>query len=300
MKELHKRNRNPKYKKKYKVTNWKEYESSLRNRGSLTLWISPSVIKTWKAKSSKSRGRQHQFSDQAIQTILSLRLVFHRPLRQTEGFIASIFQLMKLSLPVPDHTTLSRRGRTLKPKISVQQKSNQPLHLIVDSTGLSIHGEGPWSSGTKRRRGWRKLHISIDSEGQIRSSCVSKWYIKDGSRVNHLLQEIKEPIVSFTADRGYDQNSVYRAVRKKSEQAEVIIHPRSNAVLSEKGKWNQRDRHVQKILDDGVHQWRRESGYYQQSKVENTFYRYKTILGRKLRTREKRVGKWKLSWGVRC
>ena len=116
---------------------------------------------------------------------------------------------------------------------------------------------------------------------------MSKWYIKDGSRVNHLLDDIKEPIGSFTADRGYDQNSVYQAVRKKSEEAEVIIHPRSNAVLSEKGRWNQRDRHVQKILDEGVHKWRRESGYYQQSKVENTFYRYKTILGKKLRARTK-------------
>ena len=158
MKELHKRSRNPKYKKKYKVTNWKEYDTSLRNRGSLTLWVSPSVIRTWKPQPSKRRGRQHQFSDQAIQTILSLRLVFHLLMRQTEGFIASIFQMMKLNLPVPDHTTLSRRGRTLKPKISVQQKSNQPLHLIVDSTGLSIHGEGPWSSGKKRRRGWALVH----------------------------------------------------------------------------------------------------------------------------------------------
>ena len=100
---------------------------------------------------------------------------------------------------------------------------------------------------------------------------MSKWYIKDGSRVNHLLDDIKEPIASFTADRGYDQNSVYRTVRKKSKDAEIIIHPRSNAVLSEKGQWNQRDRYVLKILDEGLHQWRRESGYYQQSKVMNAF-----------------------------
>ena len=149
MKELHQRSRNPKFKKKYKVTNWKEYEQSLCNRGSLTLWISPSVIKSWKPRSSKRRGRRQRFSDRAIETILSLRLIFHLQLRQKEGFVTSIFQLMKLKLPVPDHTTLSRRGRTLKPKISVQQKSNQPLHLIVDSTGLGIHGEGPWSSGKK-------------------------------------------------------------------------------------------------------------------------------------------------------
>ena len=130
MKEQHKRSRNPKYKKKYKVTNWKEYERSLRNRGSLTLWVSPSVIRTWKPKASKRRGRQHQFSDQAIETILSLRLIFHLPLRQTEGFVTSIFQLMKLKLPVPDHTTLSRRGRTLKTKDkrSTTEQSTTPSH----------------------------------------------------------------------------------------------------------------------------------------------------------------------------
>ena len=177
MKELHKRSRDPRDKKKYRVTNWKEYEQSLSNRGSLTLWISPSVIISWIPRTSKKRGRQQRFSDRAIETILSLRLIFHLPLRQTEGFVNSIFQLMKLKLKVPDHTTLSRRGRTIRPKISVPQTNNQPLHLIVDSTGLSIHGEGPWSSGKKRRRGWRKLHLFIDKEGRIRSSCISKWYI---------------------------------------------------------------------------------------------------------------------------
>ena len=113
MKELHKRSRNPKYKKKYRFTNWKEYEQSLCNRGSLTLWISPSVITSWKPLSSKRRVRQQRFSDRASETILSLRLIFHLHLRQTEGFVTSIFQLMKLKLKVPDHTTLSRRGRAI-------------------------------------------------------------------------------------------------------------------------------------------------------------------------------------------
>jgi len=201
---------------------------------------------------------------------------------------------MKLKLPVPDHTTLSRRGRTIRPKISVQQPNNKPLHIIVDSTGLSIHGEGPWSSGKKKRRGWRKGHISIDSEGRIRSTCLSKWYTQDGQRVPHLLQQIKEPLYSFKGDRGYDQGSVYNHVLGHSPNAEIIIHPRSNAVISDKGKWMHRDKHVQKIFlyDDGIHKWRRESGYYQQSKAKWRihFYsvksnRYKTIIGRKLRAR---------------
>ena len=285
MKELHKRSRNPKFKKKYKVTNWKEYEQSLCNRGSLTLWISPSVIKSWKPCTTKRRGGPQRFSDQAIETILSLRLIFHLPLRQTEGFVNSIFQLMKLKLKVPDHTTLSRRGKTIRPKINCRLSPQKPMHIIVDSTGLSIHGEGPWVSGKKKRRGWRKLHISIGNEGRIRSSCVSKWYTQDGQRASHLLKEIREPIASFTGDRGYDQGTVYNHILGHTSDAQIIIHPRSNAVVSDKGKWPHRDKHVQKILDDGVHKWRRESGYYQQSKVENTFYRYKTILGKKLRAR---------------
>ena len=177
MKELHKRSRNPKYKKKYKVTNWKEYEQSLCNRGSLTLWISPSVIKSWKPHTTKIRGRKQRFSDQAIETILSLRLIFHLPLQQTEGFVNSIFQLMKVKL------------------------NKHVLHHTTD--------------------------------------------------------------------------------------AQIIIHPRSNTVVSDKGKWIHREKYVQKILDDGVHKWRRESGYYQQSKVQNTFLlnRYKAILEKKLRVR---------------
>ena len=126
MKESHKRSRNPAYKTKYRVTNWPQYEQSLRNRGSLTLWISPSAIKSWKSPKSGKPGRQQQYTNLAIETILTLRLLFHLPLRQTEGFIASIFQLMKVRLPVPDHTTLSRRGKTLNPKLSRHQSPKSP------------------------------------------------------------------------------------------------------------------------------------------------------------------------------
>jgi len=262
MKESHKRSRNPKYKPQYRVTNWPQYEQSLRNRGSLTLWISPSAIKSWKSPKSGKPGRQQQYTNLAIETILTIRLLFHLPLRQAEGFIASLFQLMKVSLPIPDHTTLSRRGKTLNLKLSRHQSAKKSLHLIVDSTGLSIHGEGPWSSGKKRRRGWRKLHIMVDRDGVIHSSCVSKWYTADGSRAPHLLNDFEGEISSFTGDKGYDQNSVYRAVLRKNRKAKIVIHPRVNAVLSKKRNWNQRDRHVQKILDDGIYTWRRNSGYY--------------------------------------
>ena len=153
MKELHKRSRNPKYKPKYTVINWNRYESSLRKRGSLILWLSPSAIKSWVPKSSGKQGGQKKYSDVAIETVLTLRLLFHLPLRQTEGFIESLFHLMKVRLPVPDHTTLSRRSKTLKLILFRHQSPKKSIHLIVDNTGLSIHGEGSWSSGKKRRIG---------------------------------------------------------------------------------------------------------------------------------------------------
>ena len=125
----------------------------------------------------------------------------------------------------------------------------------------------------------------VDEDGSIRSSCVSKWYTRDGSRVPHLLDGFDGDIASLTGDRGYDQRSVYRSVAKKSHGAATVIHPRSNAIVSGMDEWRQRDRHVHKIRREGVETWRRESGYYRQSTVENTFYRYKTIIGRRLRAR---------------
>ena len=144
MKESHKRSRNPKYKPKYRVKNWKEYEQSLRNRGNLTLWLSPKAIKLWRAAKTGKPRRQPKYSNLAIETALSLRLLFHLPIRQTEGFVMSLFHMMKVSLPIPDHTTLSRRSKSLKPILKCRVNSKQPHHQIVDSTGLSIHGEGPW------------------------------------------------------------------------------------------------------------------------------------------------------------
>ena len=108
MKEAHKRNRNPKYKQKYRVINWSEYEQSLRNRGNLTIWLSPTAIKSWTSAKSNKQGSQQKYSDLAIETVLTLRLLFHLPLRQAEGFALSLFQLMKVRLPVPDHTMRTR------------------------------------------------------------------------------------------------------------------------------------------------------------------------------------------------
>jgi hypothetical protein len=143
------------------VKNWRAYDQSLRDRGDLTLWISQDALDTWSPPMTGKRGAQPVYADIAIATALTLRLLFHLPLRQTEGFLRSVLQLMGLTLPCPDHTTLSRRHATVEIgplKTGVQQ---EPTCLIVDSTGLKVCGQGAWHAqkhGEKKRKKWKKPH----------------------------------------------------------------------------------------------------------------------------------------------
>ncbi len=135
----------PSFKTRYRVTNWPEYERGLVQRGDVTVWLSGEAIGAWHAQRSGKRGAQPKFSDLAIETALVLRLVFHLPLRQTEGFVRSLFALMDVALAVPDHTTLSRRGHRLRVDLR-RIRRREPVHLVIDSSGLSIVGEGEWSA----------------------------------------------------------------------------------------------------------------------------------------------------------
>jgi hypothetical protein len=114
MTEAHKRpNRHPKYKTAYRVKNWAEYDKALRDRGDITLWISQDAIDAWTPPQTGKRGAPPVYSDLAIETALTLRLLFHLALRQTEGFLGSLLRLMGVDLSCPDHTTLSRRNATV-------------------------------------------------------------------------------------------------------------------------------------------------------------------------------------------
>ena len=135
----------PKYKTKYLARNWSEYDRALVQRGDVTLWISENAVASWRPAPSGRRGDQRKFSDHAIETALTLRLVFRLPLRQAEGFLRSILSLMSIDLEAPDHTTLSRRSQSLNVDLH-RVAGDQPIHLIVDSTGLSIVGEGEWAA----------------------------------------------------------------------------------------------------------------------------------------------------------
>jgi hypothetical protein len=154
-------------KMKFKLTSCAEYEAGLRRRGSLTLWITAEAMSCWQAPKRTTRGGQPRYSDLAIATALTLGLVFGLRLRQSEGLLSSVLELMGLNLPVPDHTTLSRRAGTWMPSAKRRAAPDAPLHVLVDSTGLKIYGAGQWledKHATKSRRGWHKLHLALDAD----------------------------------------------------------------------------------------------------------------------------------------
>jgi hypothetical protein len=182
----------PKYKTKYRVSNWAEYDRGLVQRGDITLWLSAGAAATWKPASSRKRGGQRKFSDQAIETALMLRLVFKLPLRQAEGFLRSVLSLMGVNLEAPDHTTLSRRGQQLSVDLHLVA-SNEPIHLIVDSTGLSIVGEGEWAAakhGGRGKRAWKKLHLGVDRSGSIVAEVLTDGNADDSWTALDLITEV--------------------------------------------------------------------------------------------------------------
>jgi len=303
MSEAHKRPyRHPKYKTAYRIKNWPEYEKSLRDRGDVTIWFSQDAIDAWTPGKTGTRGGQPIYSDIAIETALTLRLIFHLPLRQTEGFLGSIVKLMGLDLPCPDHTTLSRRNRTVTVRRHLDRLPEGPVCLIVDSTGLKICGQGEWHArkhGEKRRRRWKKLHIGVDGSGWILASLVTDSRDPDPSQVPGLLAQVDREIDRFVADGIYHQEPVYGALERHSPGVTVIIAPRKDAVLSGEAATSpsQRDVHIAEIQSEGRFQWKRESGYYLQSHAANVFFRYQTIFGGRLRakreearTREAAIG----------
>ncbi len=290
MTEPHKRHRHPKYKTACRVKNWRAYEQSLRDRGDITLWISPAATSAWRAPMTGKRGAQPVYSDIAIETALSLRLLFHLPLRQTEGVLGSVLRLMGLALPCPDHTTLSRRHATVAIRRQVNRAPQGPIDVIVDSTGLKVCGQGEWHAhkhGEKKCRRWKKLHIGVNAQGQIVASTVTESHEQDPSQVPALLPQVKGKIGRFIGDGIYDQQPVYAAVEGHSPGARVIIPPRKDAVPSPTARSSptQRDQHISAIERDGRFAWKRTSGYYDQARAENAFSRYKRTFGGGLRAK---------------
>ena len=275
-------------KSQYRVRNWAEYEAGLRRRGDLTVWLSDEALDAWRETPSGKPGGQRTYADIAIEAALTIRMVFHLPLRQTEGFLRCLAGLLEVDLPIPDHTTLSRRLKRLSEVQLQRLPTDRPIHLLIDSTGLSLH-VGHMQK-PPRNRAWRKLHLAFDAaSGEILASDLTARRTHDCTQVPALLEQIADPIASVLADGAYDTKAVYEAAHERGEgrAVRVLIPPGRNAQLSPKpsAALRERNRTVRSIRELGRREWHTSSGYSRRSMAENTVFRYKTIIGRSMRSR---------------
>ncbi len=272
----------------YRVRNWPEYEAGLRRRGDVTIWFSEDAIKSWTALASGKPGGQRIYANIAIETALTIRMVFHLPLRQTEGFLRSLADELELNIPIPDHTTLSRRAKKLGKLPLWVSAGNRPIHILIDSTGLKSHvgsrGKVP------KRRAWRKLHVAVDARtGEVVASDLGSNRARDACRVPALLEQMESPLASASADGAYDTEGVYESLQAQGagRAVRVIIPPIRHAQLSARpsAALKERNRNIRSIRRLGRREWHTRSGYSRRSMVENTIYRYKRIIGREMRAR---------------
>lgn len=280
--------------KKYKIKNWSEYNKSLIERGSITLWFNEETVSKWYNKShTGAKGRPQIYSDDAILCALLIRTYYNKPLRALVGFLLSIVSLLKLSLKVPSYTQICRRAQELH-KALKKLSNKRPKDIVFDSTGLKVYGEGEWKvrkHGASKRRTWRKLHIGLDLDSQ--EIIVAELTTNDqiDSKVGaELLKKSPQSIEIVSGDGAYDDGTFRKQV--ESIGAKSIIPPDKNAAFhnASGGYLKERDDAVAEIYalgnDDQARKiWKKLVGYHLRSLVETAMYRLKQLTGSKLKSR---------------
>jgi hypothetical protein len=283
-------------KKAYRVRNWKQYNQALVDRGSITLWFDEEVIKTWhQTEKTGRRGRPQEYNDVVIRCGLTLKALFHLPFRGTEGLIKSLVKRLGIKVSVPDYTLLCKRQDQLQVSLPLQaRKPGEKLHLLIDSTGLTVFGEGEWKvrqHGWCKHRLWRKLHVAFNEKTQeIESFELTDLGVQDCEGVPLLLEKVGSPIGSVIGDGAYDRFSCY-------EQAQcggfnLITPPQKNAKTSKERRQNKkkasfeavkkRDGVIERSRELGRAAWKIEAGYHRRSLAETGMFRIKRLLGNRL------------------
>jgi hypothetical protein len=272
---------------KYKTTNWKDYNQALRTRGSLTVWLDTQM--QWEACASGKPGRPAMYSDAAVQCCLTMKVLFGLALRQTQGFVQSVLALSGLAWTAPDYSTISRREKRLTVAITARP-SRGGLHLLVDSTGIKMLGEGEWKTkkhGAEYRRQWRKVHLGIDAETlEIRAIEVTDNSVGDAPMLPELLGQIpaEEPVLSVSGDGAYDTQGCHDAIAKRG--AEAVIPTRKNAQpwKAQRPGAAARNETLRATNRLGRAIWKQWSGYHRRSLVETKMRCFK-LLGERVMAR---------------
>lgn len=280
-------------KRHYRVRNWNEYNESLVQRGSIAFWIDEKIISQWYSKAKKARrGRPLHYADSTIESALTIRAVFHLTLRATEGFMQSLLAWAKLPLEMPDYTTLCKRQKTLAIKLpGYYTKGKEKLHIVIDSTGLKVFGEGEWKvrqHGYSKHRTWRKLQIALDVKSQeIVCAMLTTNDCHDKEMLQEIVEAIEAPIAKVGGDGAYESHANYDYLDKRKITA--LIPPRKDARIKQHGNCKApakaRDKIVREVRRLGRKRWKQESGYHQRSLVETAMFRLKTLFGDHLRNR---------------
>jgi hypothetical protein len=278
-------------KRAYRIRNWNQYNMALVQRGSLTLWFAPEVLSVWLCSSATGKpGASPMYSDLAIATVLTLGVVFHLPLRQQQGFAQSLMRLLNLDLPVPDYTTLCRRRQTLRVDVpgSCHLRRAEGVHLVVDSTGLKIYGEGEWKvriHGKGKRRTWRKLHLGVDeATHEILAAELTLCSVGDGEMLPALLERTEKGgvrIAQVSGDGSYDSWACHEAIAARG--ASVAIPVRRGSKIRQHAYSAcpplPRDQILRRERTVGRAAWKQESGYHRRSIAETAMFRQKQIFG---------------------
>ena len=280
-----------KTKVRYRLRNGQEYNRALVQRGSLTMWINDEVVSAWQnTEGTGNRGHPRTYTETAILTMATVQEIYHLPLRQTEGLLGSMLRLLDVELPVPDHSTLSRRRATWELALP-RTRGKEALHVVVDSTGVKVFGEGEWTvrqHGYTYRRTWRKVHLGIDeASGELVAAVVTTNNYSDRQLLPDLLAQVEEEVAQVSGDGGYDRRNCYEAIGAR--QAQATIPPQHNAKIWQHGNTKAervaRDENLRRIRQIGRGAWKRESGYHRRSLAETARFRLKTIFSDRVTAR---------------
>jgi len=274
-----------KKKTQYKVKNWSEYNEGLKKRGSITIWIEEEELKKWnESQKTGKKGRPPIYSDALIQCAGIVRQVYKLAYRQTEGFMGSIVELMGLEIEIPSYSQINRRLRKLDVSLG-RIPTGKRIHVVIDSTGLKVYGEGEWKvkkHKASKRRKWCKVHLAIDeATNEILAWEVTGGHEGDPEQLENLLEQIEEEIEQVSADKGYDTGDCYKAIKKRN--ATAVIPPKKNAVENPKKEHlADRDEAIRRIREVGDQEWKKESNYHRRSLSETAMFRLKQIFGNRV------------------
>lgn len=285
---------------KVKKINWGAYNKELIRRGSITFWFSKDIADYWYDVTSSGKGFLRVYTDTAIEILSMVRFQYKLTLRGTQGFVESLTQLIPnmFALNIPDYSTLCRRMKKSKVDMGKMRKKvagKGDIHVVVDSTGLKVFGEGEWKvrqHGYSKRRTWKKLHLAVDEKNSdIISVSLTECSFKDNELLPDMLNSLEGEVSRVSGDGAYDAKNCWDFCYNKG--IEGIFPPRRGAKIRTHGNSKvvdppslSRDNHIRRIRRMGKKRWKLASGYSRRSIAETAMQRFKMLFGDRLSSRE--------------